>query len=63
MFGYIKQVDVEIAQEPVRTFAAEVEQGAKGTRETLATEERPTGFWGWWISLYRPGSRPTTAYL
>jgi hypothetical protein len=60
MFGYIKQVDVEIAQEPVRAFGAEGENAAS---EAVVTEERPAGFWGWWISLYRPGSRPTTAYL
>jgi hypothetical protein len=60
MFGYIKQVDVEIAQKPVLAIAAEAEQRASGA---AAAEERATGFWGWWISLYRPNSRPTTAYL
>jgi hypothetical protein len=61
MFGYIKQVEVEIAQEAARPLSATI--GPDVQQESVATPEPAAGFWRWWISLYRPDSCPTTAYL
>jgi len=59
MFGYIEQLDSGIVQEAVCPLAAAVEDDAKEQNET-GTESR---FWRWWMSLYCPNSRPTTAGL
>ena len=63
MFGYIKQVEIEVTQEAVRTIPETFERNAVQASEAVATAGFSANFWRWWISLYRPDSRPTTAGL
>lgn len=63
MLGYIKQVEIEVTQEAVRTSPETFEQSAAQTSEAVVAAGFSARFWRWWISLYRPDSRPTTAGL
>ncbi len=63
MFGYIKQVEVEIVHEAVRPFVEGVEQGTADGGVAAQETSFSARFWNGWISLYRPDSRPTTASL
>jgi hypothetical protein len=63
MFGYIKHVELEVTLEAVRPFPEVVEQGGAQANEAVEVAESGGRFWRWWISLYCPNSRPTTAGL
>jgi hypothetical protein len=63
MFGYIRQMEIEVTQEAVRTIPETVEESAAQASEADAAAGFRASFWRWWISLYRPESRPTTAGL